>query len=101
MKIVRSTQFLMAALLAAIATLTVSQVGASHEEQTQSEIVFGPSVAAAFEGGFPFHGAGGDEILLFGVQPSHSPDRHPGIAVASRGNGAPCGSRTTNGLLTR
>jgi hypothetical protein len=94
MKTVRSTRFLMVALLVAIAALTVSTVGALHEEQAQPEIVLGPSVAATFEGGFPFHGAGGDEILLFGVQPSYSPDREPGILVASRSSGNEIGSVT-------
>ena len=94
MKTILSIRSLMAALLIAIAALTVSTVGALHEEQAQPEIVFGPSVAATFEGGFPFHGAGGDEILLFGVQPSHSPDKGPGIVVASRSSGNEIGSVT-------
>ena len=94
MKSVRSTRFLMASLLAAIAMLTVSHVGALHKEQAQPEIVFGPSLAATFEGGSPFHGAGGDEILLFAVQPSHSPDREPGIVVASKSSGNEIGSVT-------
>lgn len=84
MKTIRSTRFWMATLLAALTVLIASNVGALDEERVQPEIVFGPTVAATFDGGFPFHGTGGDEILLFGVQPSHSPDRGPGIVVASR-----------------
>jgi len=60
----------------------------------QPSLVVGPVAVASFEGGRPFHGAGGDEVLLFAVQPDPSPDGAKGILVASRTTGRQLGAVT-------
>jgi hypothetical protein len=57
---------------------------ASGRSFDQPGLVVGPVAAAAFDGGRPFHGAGGDHLLLFAVQPTAAPDGPQGILVASR-----------------
>jgi len=57
-------------------------------------LVVGPVAAASFQGGRPFHGAGGDELLLFAVQPGQSPDGAKGILVAGRATGRQLGEVT-------
>ena len=64
---------------------------ARASEPAPPDIVVGPYVAATFPGAFPFHGCGGDQVLLFGVQPAESPDAEVGIGVALRTTGLPIG----------
>jgi hypothetical protein len=52
-------------------------------------VVLGPSAAATFPQAFPMHGVGGDETLLFGVQPAPAPEEPIGVHVASRLTGEP------------
>jgi hypothetical protein len=52
-------------------------------------VVLGPFANATFPQAFPMHGVGGDEILLFAVQPVASPQEPSGIHVASRLTGQP------------
>jgi hypothetical protein len=68
--------------------------GAVASEPTPPDIVIGPYAAATFPEAIPFHGCGGDRVLLFGVQPSHSPESEPGIQVALRTTGQPIGRVT-------
>jgi hypothetical protein len=63
-------------------------------EPSPPDVVIGPYVAARFAAGFPFHGSGGDQVLLFGVQPAEAPDSEPGIHVALRATGVPIGRVT-------
>jgi hypothetical protein len=78
--------------LAAIGVATVS-VGVAAEPNLP-DIVIGPYAAATFPGAFPFHGCGGDQVLLFGVQPADAPESEPGIQVALRTTGVPIGRVT-------
>lgn len=63
-------------------------------EPNPPDVVIGPYAAAAFPGAFPFHGCGGDNVLLFGVQVGETPDSEAGIHVARRSNGIPIGRVT-------
>lgn len=82
--------------IVSISTATAICVGvftrAVASEPNPPNIVIGPYAAATFPGGFPFHGCGGDQVLLFGVQPNESPDDGAGIQVALRTTGAPLGN---------
>jgi hypothetical protein len=55
----------------------------------ETAVVIGPAAAATFPQAFPIHGVGGDEILLFAVQPVTAPQEPSGIHVASRLTGQP------------
>ncbi len=51
-----------------------------------------PHVAAEFSGGFAIHGVAGDQVLLFALVPSASPDKAPGVYAKKRVGGADAGS---------
>jgi hypothetical protein len=87
---------LIAAVVAAIAAalMTVVPAGAVGSSLDRPAFVIGPVAAATFEGGRPLHGAGGDELLLFAVQPNDAPDGERGILVASRITGREIGRVT-------
>jgi sugar lactone lactonase YvrE len=61
--------------------------GASNPSAGQPPVVLGPSAAVTFPSGFGIHGVGGDEVLLFGVQPSPGAQEPTGVHVASRLSG--------------
>ena len=64
------------------------------EPQRPDLVVIGPYAAATFPDAFPFHGCGGDHVLLFGVQIAATPESESGIQVALRSHGAPIGRVT-------
>jgi hypothetical protein len=76
----------------AAALLALQPTAASGHSLDQPVLVVGPVAAATFDGGRPFHGAGGDELLLFAVQPTLAPDGPQGILVASRITGRQIGA---------
>ena len=82
----------MIAIAAALVGLRAASPAAASVDGP--ELVVGPIAAATFEGGRPFHGAGGDELLLFAVQPADAPDGGRGILVASRITGRAIGRVT-------
>jgi hypothetical protein len=82
-----------AATAAIAAALLVPQPAASSPSLDQPARALGPVAAATFDGGRPFHGAGGDELLLFAVQPTAAPDGPQGILVANRITGREIGDR--------
>jgi hypothetical protein len=53
-----------------------------------------PLVAAQLDGGAAIHGVAGDQVLLFALVPSASPDRAPGVYVRRRLDGANAGALT-------
>jgi hypothetical protein len=53
-----------------------------------------PLVAATLDGGAAIHGVAGDQVLLFALVPSASPDRSPGVYVRRRLDGGPAGTLT-------
>lgn len=53
-----------------------------------------PLVAAQFDGGFAIHGVAGDQVLLFALVPSVSPDQAPGVYARKRLGGADAGALT-------
>src|SRR5438128_1983714 len=59
----------------------------SVASQAQPTIVLGPFAAVSFPDGFGIHGIGGDDVLLFGVQPESTAHRPSGIHVARRVDG--------------
>lgn len=74
-------------------------VAGEHEATVGSSVVEpafvgGPFAAATFQGARPLHGAGGDDLLLFAVQPDEAPDGAAGILVASRVTGRRVGQVT-------
>jgi hypothetical protein len=73
-----------AALAIAATLLALEPAVASGRSLDQPAVVVGPLAAATFDGGRPFHGASGDDLLLFAVQPTPAPDGPEGILVASR-----------------
>jgi hypothetical protein len=83
--------------IAAIAAVTTCSVLAApgaaigRDAADSPALVLGPVAAATFAGGRPFHGVGGDGVLLFAVQPDEAPDGEEGIAVASRITGRQIG----------
>jgi hypothetical protein len=74
--------------------VTVLSTGLFAAEPTPPDVVIGPYAAATFPGAFPFHGAGGDKVLLFAVQPAESHDGAPEVHVAMRSTGNPIGRVT-------
>jgi hypothetical protein len=81
------------------ATIGTAPIAAEQEATVGSSaatprFVGGPFAGATFHGGRPFHGAGGDELLLFAVQPGEAPDGAPGVLVASRVTGREVGEVT-------
>jgi hypothetical protein len=80
----RSAAFAAVAAAIAAALLTARLAEAAATSLDRPALVLGPVAAATFEGGRPLHGAGGDELLLFAVQPNDAPDGDRGILVASR-----------------
>jgi hypothetical protein len=86
--------------MAAIAAVTtcsgLAAPGAASGRDTANSpaLVLGPVAAATFEGGRPFHGTGGDEVLLFAVQPDEAPDGEKGVLVADRLTGRQIGEVT-------
>jgi hypothetical protein len=74
--------------------LALQPAAASSRSLERPALVIGPIAAATFDGGRPFHGAGGDELLLFAVQPTSAPDGQKGILVASRITGREIGAVT-------
>lgn len=88
----RTTASVVAAIAAAL--LALQPTAASGRSLDQPALVLGPVAAATFDGGRPFHGAGGDELLLFAVQPTSAPDGPQGILVASRITGRQIGAVT-------
>ena len=87
--------FSLAAVLAIPVALAASRLAvpatAGTEAFAHPSVVVGPFAAATFQGARPLHGAGGDELLLFGVQPGPSPDGPVGILVADRVSGRQVG----------
>jgi hypothetical protein len=83
-----------AALAIAAGLLTLQPAVASGRSLDQPAFVVGPVAAASFDGGRPFHGAGGDDLLLFAVQPTPAPDGAQGILVATRITGRQIGTVT-------
>lgn len=51
-----------------------------------------PWVAAQLDGGAAIHGVAGDQVLLFALVPSASPDRAPGVYARRRLDGANAGT---------
>src|SRR5262245_29760583 len=77
-------------------TLLISAVPTSilASEPGPPDVVIGPYAAATFPQAFPFHGCGGDHVLLFGVQPTSTADSEIGVLVALRTTGTPLGRVT-------
>jgi hypothetical protein len=84
---------LLAALVAAT-TAAMAPPTSAEASLDRPALVVGPVAAASFAGGRPFHGTGGDELLLFAVQPDDAPDGEKGVAVASRITGREVGRVT-------
>jgi hypothetical protein len=53
-----------------------------------------PLVVAQLEGGAAIHGVAGDQVVLFALVPSASPDRAPGVYARRRLDGANAGALT-------
>lgn len=58
---------LLAAVAAMIAGTPAAPAGSTLDRPA---FVLGPTAAATFDGGRPFHGTGGDEVLLLKVAPT-------------------------------
>ena len=76
-----------------------SLICAAHSSSLASEpsppdVAIGPYAAANFPVAAPFHGCGGDRVLLFAVQVSGAPGSEAGIHVALRSTAAPVGRVT-------
>src|SRR5215203_6760854 len=87
-----SLRVLVAVLLLVLVGMPPAQALAASPDQPT--LVVGRVAAATFEGGRPFHGAGGDELLLFAVQPTPAPDGPQGVLVANRITGRQLGTVT-------
>src|SRR5436309_11543675 len=77
----------------------VSLLCAAHSVSLASEpfppdVVMGPYAAANFPAAAPFHGCGGDRVLLFAVQVSGASGSEAGIHVALRATATPAGRVT-------
>lgn len=54
--------------------------------------VFGPAAATAYPEAFPVHGVGGDEVLLFALQPTDVPGHDRGVWASRRLDGKHLGA---------
>jgi hypothetical protein len=57
-------------------------------------VVIGPSASTEYAEAFPVHGVGGDERLIFALQPTDVPDHARGVWVSHRDDGKHLGAVT-------
>jgi hypothetical protein len=76
------------ATTAAVAVASTSPAAAAPHRP----IVIGPVASAEYAEGFPVHGIGGDERLIFALQPTEAPNHARGVWVSHRANGAQLGA---------
>src|SRR4051794_29532291 len=69
-------------------TITAAAPAAAHT------VVLGPVASTEYAEAFPVHGVGGDERLLFALQPTDVPNHPRGVWVSHRGSGAHLGAVT-------
>lgn len=72
----------------------VTLAAATPAAASPPTIVLGPTASTQYAEAFPVHGVGGDERLIFALQPTEVPDHARGVWVSHRDGGAHLGAVT-------
>lgn len=82
------------AVVAACAFLLASASPAAAKLPAPPLVVIGPVTSTTYAEAFPVHGIGGDERLIFALQPTDAPNHPRGMWVSHRFDGAHLGAVT-------